>query len=234
MFRTLIATAAGIADTAVLAPLIIGASFVSDDATEALCRTWARTMLAGMGVELAVEGLENLDPKQTYVYTCNHQSHVDPPCCYVSLPGHLRFVAKESLFKIPVFGQALRATGQIPVDRGDGESSHARINESIEALRTRVSVIMFPEGTRSDDGVLKPFKKGPAVLALQAQVPLVPMAIVGSKEILPKGWNAVHAGKVRLRVGKPIPTAGLTLEARGALTERLREAIAALMVDLKP
>lgn len=232
MLRTLIAVSTAVADTAVIAPAIVGASFVSPDATEALARTWAKVMLRGLGVNLSVEGRENLDPNQSYVYACNHQSHVDPPSCYISLPGHLRFVAKESLFKIPVFGTALRRSGQIPIDRGDSSGAHEALNANLEALSTRISVVLFPEGTRSETGELGPFKKGAAVLAIRAQVPLVPLAITGTKEILPKGFNAIHGGDVKLRIGKPIPTRGMTLDDRGALTEKLRGEIASMLAAM--
>jgi 1-acyl-sn-glycerol-3-phosphate acyltransferase len=152
----------------------------------------------------------------------------------VSLPGHLRFVAKESLFKVPLFGGALRRAGHIPIDRGDSAGSAERLNKNLEALRTRVSIVLFPEGTRSDDGKLGPFKKGAAVLALQAQVPVVPMAIAGTRYILPKGFNAIHGGVVRLRVGTPIPTAGMSMDERGPLTDRLHAEVEKLMVGLEP
>jgi 1-acyl-sn-glycerol-3-phosphate acyltransferase len=234
MLRTLVAVGTAVAETVVLTPLIVGASYVSEDLTESLSRAWARTLLAGMGVERSVEGLEQLDVRQPYVYVCNHQSHVDPPTCFVSLPGHLRFVAKESLFKVPLFGAALKRAGHIPIDRSDHQSSTARLNENLEALKTRVSIVLFPEGTRSEDGVLGPFKKGAAVLAIQAQVPVVPMAIAGTRYVLPKGVNAIHGGRVRLRVGAPIPTAGMTLDDREALTSRLHDEVARLMVGLEP
>ena len=229
MLRTLIAVSTAVVDTAVHAPLVVGASFVSPDLTEALARSWARVALRGLGVELSVEGRENLDPNQPYVYACNHQSHVDPPSCMVALPGHLRFVGKESLFKIPVFGAALRRSGQIPIDRGDSAEARERLNAQLEELRTRISVVLFPEGTRSDTGELGAFKKGAAVLAIQAQVPLVPLAIDGTRHILPKGFSQIHGGKVRLRIGKPIPTAGMTLEQRDALNDQLRAEIVKML-----
>jgi 1-acyl-sn-glycerol-3-phosphate acyltransferase len=153
----------------------------------------------------------------------------------LSLEGHhLRFVAKESLFKVPLFGTALRRAGHIAIDRGDSQGAQEKLNQNLDALRTKVSVVLFPEGTRSEDGKLGPFKKGAAALALQAQVPVVPMAIAGTRYILPKGFNAIHGGTVRLRIGQPIPTAGMTLDDRGALTERMREEVAKLMVGLEP
>jgi 1-acyl-sn-glycerol-3-phosphate acyltransferase len=233
MLRTLTAISTALANTAVHGPLIVGASLVSPDATEALARSWARVMLRGLGVELSVEGRENLDPNQSCVYACNHQSHVDPPCCYLALPGHLRFVAKESLFKIPIFGAALRRSGQIPIDRGDATGARDALNANLEALSTRISVVLFPEGTRSETGELGPFKKGAAVLAIRAQVPLVPLAITGSRQILPKGLHAIHGGKVKLRIGKPIPTRGLTLDDRGMLTEKLRGEVARLLTEIQ-
>lgn len=233
MLRTLIAVSTAVVDTAVIAPLVVGTSFFSPDATEALARTWAKVMLNGLGVRLEVEGRENLDPNQPYVYACNHQSHVDPPSVAVSVPGHLRFAAKEELFKIPVFGTALRRSGQIAINRGDSASAQERLNAHIESLRTRISVVLFPEGTRSETGELGTFKKGAAVLAIQAQVPLVPMAIWGSKDILPKGFHAIHGGRVRLKIGKPIPTAGMTLDDRGALTEQLRGEIEEMVAEIR-
>lgn len=232
MLRTLIAAATAVVDTTVHAPLIMGASYLSPDATEVLCRSWARVMLKGLGVSLSVEGRERLDPHQPYVYACNHLSHVDPPSCYLALPGHLRMAAKKSLFQIPVFGWALHRSGQIPIDRGDAQRAQSQLNANVEAIKTRVSVLLFPEGTRSDDGTLQPFKKGAAVLAIQAQVPIVPLAIAGSREVLPKGFNAIHGGTVRIRIGQPIPTRGMTLEDRAALTEQVRSAVAALQVGL--
>jgi 1-acyl-sn-glycerol-3-phosphate acyltransferase len=234
MLRTAVAATTTVTGTLVLAPLIMGASFVSEDWTEKLSRAYALTILRGMGVERHVEGLENVDPQQPYVYVCNHQSHVDPPTCMASLPGHLRFVGKKSLFKVPLFGSALRRAGHIPIDRGDSTTSTDQLNKNLDALRTRVSIVLFPEGTRSETGALGPFKKGAAVMAIQAQVPVVPMAIAGTRYILPKGFNAIHGGVVRLRVGKPIPTKGMTLEDRGTLTDKLRHAVANLMVGLDP
>lgn len=232
MLRTLVAAGTAVADTAFHAPLIMGASYLDPDLAESLSRSWCRVLLDGFGVERRVEGLENLLPGRTAVYVCNHQSHVDPPTCFLSLPGPLRFVAKKSLFQVPVFGWALQRAGHIPIDRSDGAESRERINSHIEALRTKVSVMLFPEGTRSEDGTLGPFKKGAAVLALQAGVPVIPLAIAGTKEVLPKGFNQIRSGVVRLRIGKPISTEGMTLEDRGALTERMRSEVAALMVGL--
>ena len=224
MLRTAVAATTAVGtETRSLAPLIMGASFVSQDWTgAAVARLGALTILAGMGVERHVEGLERLDPNQPCVYACNHQSHVDPPTCMSLAAGHLRFVGKKSLFQVPLFGGALRRAGHIPIDRGDSAGSTDKLNENLEALKTRISIVLFPEGTRSEDGRLGVFKQGAAVRAIQAQVPVVPLAIDGTRHILPKGFNQIHGGKVRLRIGRPIPTAGMTLEDRGTLTDRLR------------
>jgi 1-acyl-sn-glycerol-3-phosphate acyltransferase len=221
-------------DTVVHAPLVAAASIVAPRASDGITRSWARIMLAGLGVRRSVSGLENLEPGKSYVFICNHQSHVDPPTCLLSLPGHLRFVAKESLFKIPLFGWGARRAGHIPIDRADNAGAVERLNQSLEPLRRgEVSLVMFPEGTRSDDGQLGAFKKGAAVMALRAQVPVVPMAITGSRQVLPKGFNQIHGGDVRLLIGKPIPTAGLTLDDRELLTSRMREEVARLLAQLE-
>jgi 1-acyl-sn-glycerol-3-phosphate acyltransferase len=144
----------------------------------------------------------------------------------------VRFVAKASLFKIPVFGSTMRNTGFIKVDRSGGAQDRQALAEAVSAVRERTSLLFFAEGTRSDDGQLLPFKKGAALLALQAQVPLVPVAVAGTRHILTKGSAFVHGGKrAVLRVGAPISTAGLGEEARTDLTQRVRQAVEALLAD---
>lgn len=196
--------------------------------SDPLIRLWATRVLRAAGVREDVQGVENCPPG-TCVYVSNHQSHFDAPLLFAHLPGHVRFVAKAELFKIPFFGSTLRNTGFIKVDRSGSAQDRDALAGAVGAVRERTSVLFFAEGTRSDDGVLQPFKKGAAVLALQAQVPIVPCAVAGTRHILPKGTALVHGGRrAVMRVGKPIPTAGLTEAARGELTEQVRQAVLAL------
>ena len=148
------------------------------------------------------------------------------------LPGTVRFVAKAELFRIPLFGHALKALGMVKVDRSGSESDRRAIESAVDAVRERVSLLFFAEGTRSEDGVLRSFKKGAAVLALGAQVPLVPLAVAGTRHILPKGSTWIHGGrKAVLQVGEAISTRGMTLDDRDALTEKARAAVVELLAQ---
>lgn len=158
----------------------------------------------------------------------NHQSLVDIAALVDTLPPSVswRFVAKKELVRVPIFGWCLVTTGQIIIDRGDRERAVASLRRAAERIRGGASVIVFPEGTRSPSGSLRPFKSGPFHLALEAQVPIVPVTVSGSQRITPKGSLQVRPGSVKIVFGKPIPTRGLPLDERGHLKERVREAIA--------
>jgi 1-acyl-sn-glycerol-3-phosphate acyltransferase len=166
------------------------------------------------------------------VLVCNHQSNFDAPFVFARLPKHVRFVAKQELYRIPIFGAAIKAMGNIRVERTGSDGDRKRIEAAIEQVRTRTSILFFAEGTRSTDGKLRSFKKGAAVLAIDAQVPLVPVAVAGAHEITPKGGLWVHSGRpLVLRVGKPIPTTGLGRGDRDTLTRQAHDAVAALLED---
>lgn len=203
------------------------------DADPAL-HLWARSVLASAGVRHQAYGLEHIPAEGNVVFVSNHQSHYDAMVNFAHIRKHTRYVAKAELFKIPVFGAAMRRAGNIPVQRTGSQGDRARLSESVEAVRERVSVLFFAEGTRSPDGELKPFKKGAATLAIQAGVPVVPMAVSGTRLILPKGGRAVQWGqRVALVVGEPISTQGLTLQDRDALTRRLEGAVAQLYAEAR-
>lgn len=212
--------------SSVISALSVGGAH--GEADKAL-RLWARGVLASAGVRHEAVGLEHIPTQGHVVFVCNHQSHYDAPLAMAHVETHTRFVAKAELFKIPVFGAALRRAGNIPVARSGGNEDRARLEEAVTALRERVSVLFYAEGTRSEDGRLRPFKKGAATLAIQAGVPVVPMAVSGTRLILPKGGRAVQWGqRVALVVGKPISTQGLTIEDRDTLTRGLEDAVAQL------
>src|SRR5690606_31303222 len=138
-----------------------------------------------------------------------------------------RFVAKKELVRVPIFGWCLVTTGQIIIDRGNRERAVRSLRRAAERIRGGASVIVFPEGTRSPSGSLRPFKSGPFHLALEAQVPIVPVTVSGSQRITPKGRLVVHPGTVKITYGPPIPTRGLGLEDRRRLKARVRAAIVA-------
>lgn len=223
------AVMAAAASTVVIGPLVMALALADERAPDPLLRLWCNNFLRAAGVREEVDGLEGL-PSGNAVYVCNHQSNFDPVFIYARLGKHLRFIAKRELFKIPIFGGALRATGMIPVDRSGSDRDKEAIAKAVEAVRTRVSILSFAEGTRDPNGVLRPFKKGAAVLALSAQVPLVPLAVAGTKDVMQKNSLLIHGGRpVVLMVGQPLPTEGMSLEERDALNDRAHDAVAALL-----
>lgn len=192
-------------------------------------REWARRMLAAAGIEVHVTGLEHAAGLGPCVYVANHLSFVDVWAVLVALPGSLRFVGKRELFRIPIFGTALRVSGQIPIDRQDRRAAVASFDVAGRLLAAGHSAVVFPEGTRSLDGSLQTLKKGAFVLAIATQRPVVPVAVVGTFGILPKGGIVPRAGRVEVRVGAPIFTTGLTYEDRDALVARASAAMTGLL-----
>ena len=137
----------------------------------------------------------------------------------------IRFVARKEVFKTPVMGQAMRATGQILVDRSDCEQAIASLSQAAKRISKGITVLVFPEGTRSSNGELKDFKKGGFMLALEAQVPIIPVGVSGTRSIVPRGEWRFKPGTVGVSMGDPIPTAGLTVSDRDALMRTVRDAL---------
>ncbi len=192
-------------------------------------RAWARLLLASAGVTVTVEGTEHLSQTEAQVIVANHQSWFDILALFYVLPVELRFVAKKELFAIPFFGWALRALGHVRLDRGNLQAAIKAYEVASGYIREqRLSVLVFPEGTRSRTGRLQPFKAGPFVLAIQSGAPIVPVYVAGTFGILPKGSIRVRPADVRVLVGPPIPTAGLTLDDRDALRNRAHAEVSRL------
>jgi 1-acyl-sn-glycerol-3-phosphate acyltransferase len=174
---------------------------------------------------VGVTGGERILPEQPYVFMCNHQSNFDIPVLLGNLPVQFRWLAKAELFKVPIFGRAMHAAGYISIDRSDRQSAFESLQKAADVLRGGVSIMVFPEGTRSLDGVLKPFKKGGFVLAIEAGVPVVPVAIRGTHGIMPKGKRLIRPGDVTVCIGEPIATTPYTLETKEVLMGYVRHAI---------
>jgi 1-acyl-sn-glycerol-3-phosphate acyltransferase len=203
-------------------------SFVGEEAMDPVLYVWADSILRTSKVRTEVIGLEHL-PATNFVLCANHQSNFDALVLFRHIRRHMRFVAKSQLLKVPVFGYALKRAGNIFVDRQGTAADKHKLRDAVHAVRERVSVVFFAEGTRSDDGVLRPFKKGAAMMALEAQVPLVPVALAGTHLILQKGTAAIHPRPAVLVIGKPIETAGLSVDARDAITERAHAEVEKLL-----
>lgn len=195
----------------------------------ATARRWARSLLTIGGVRVSVEGIEKIRPDGSYVIASNHLSYMDTPVVLANVPVQFRFLAKRGLFQIPFLGTHLARAGHIPVPREDPRAAVKTMTLAAETIRTRgISMLVFPEGGRSHDGNLRPFKEGAAFIGIKSGVPIVPIALVGTREVLPYGSGSIRPGKVTLRVGEPIETAALTIRDRGAVTEKIREQIVAM------
>lgn len=196
-----------------------------------VARAWARTLLRVSGVRVYVEGLEHIDPAGSYVFVSNHLSYMDTPVALAHIPAQFRFLAKRGLFQIPFLGTHLSRAGHIPVPREDPRAAVKTLQTAAEAIqRKKISMLIFPEGGRSE-GVLRPFKEGGAYIAIRAGAPIVPLVMIGTRQILPYGGGVVLSGDVTLRVLPPIETSQLALKDRGALTEKLR---ALILNELEP
>ena len=196
----------------------------------AVARAWSRALLRIGFVHVEVEGLEKIAPNGSYVFASNHLSYMDTPVVLSNIPVQFRFLAKKGLFQIPFLGTHLARAGHIPVPREDPRAAVKTLTTAADAIRARgISMLIFPEGGRSRDGGLQEFKEGGAYIAIKAGVPLVPIALSGTRAVLPFGSAIIRPGRVRMRVGDPIPTAGLTLHDRVRLTGQVRDEIVALL-----
>jgi 1-acyl-sn-glycerol-3-phosphate acyltransferase len=191
-------------------------------------RGWARSILRLAGISVRVLHPERLDPARSFVIVSNHESFCDIPVLLATLPMSLRFMAKRSIFRVPVLGWSIAAAGFIPVDRGERARGTATMDAALRRLRGGRSVVIFPEETRSSDGSLLPFKQGAALLALRSGLPLFPFGIAGTRRILPKGSWRIAGGPVVLCAGAPIGVEGRPPSDRRELTRRAQAEIESL------
>jgi 1-acyl-sn-glycerol-3-phosphate acyltransferase len=191
-----------------------------------LARAWGRFVLAVSGVRVRVEGLEHIDPNGSYIFISNHLSYMDTPVVLSHVPVQFRFLAKRGLFQIPLLGTHLKQAGHIPVPREDPRAAVKILQLAAETIvNKKISLLVFPEGGRSRDGQLRPFKEGAAYIGIKAGVPLVPIVLIGTRDVLPFGAGVVLSGDVTLRIFPPIQTAALTLKDRGRVTDEIRDLI---------
>ena len=191
---------------------------------------WGRALLAVSGVKVRVAGLENVPREGGFVFVSNHVSHMDVPVIYGHLPVPFRFIAKKSLFRVPFLGWHLHRGGHIQIVREDTRSSVRALAEARRLLGEGRSVHVFAEGSRSV-GPLRAFKAGAALIAIKAGATVIPIGVAGTEAVLPRGAIFIRPGTVGLRVGEPIPTAGLASRDHAAFTEQLRERVSALIAE---
>jgi 1-acyl-sn-glycerol-3-phosphate acyltransferase len=188
-------------------------------------RNWISWIFRTCGIRVVVEGLEHVDRTRSYVFMSNHQSVLDIGALVLTLPVEWRFVAKRELTWVPFFGWALGLSDQIVIDRGNRASAVKSLKRAAERVRRGISVIVFPEGTRSPTGRMREFKSGGFHLALEAQVPILPTTVSGSFDLIPKRSLKVQSGTIKVVYGEPIPTRGLGVDDRHRLKDLVRAAI---------
>lgn len=196
-----------------------------DRAFHALARSWAHTTLRICGVDVRVRGLEKLEPGRSYVYVCNHASMFDIPAILASLPDQVRIIYKKELNWIPIFGWGLKFGSYIAVDRSHSAEAMRSLEAAARKIATGASVLLFAEGTRTMDGRLQPFKRGAFNLAVKAGVPVVPLTVNGSFNILPKSSFAIRPGNVELVLETPIPITGKGRDEEKRLMDLVRAAM---------
>ncbi len=186
---------------------------------------WARVIVWASGVKVKIEGLEHVRGEGPYLFMSNHQGSYDIFALEGHLPFHFKWLAKKELFSIPVLGWAMAAAGYISIDREGTRKTVKAMNEAARKIREGMSVVIFPEGSRSPDGSIQPFKKGGFTLAIKSRVPIIPISITGSREIMPKGKLTAASGEIRIRIDQSIETQDYSLKDWKFLMEKVRQTI---------
>ena len=231
MIRALLASISFVIATIVgsILALVLGAADRTGDAVLALARLWSRVILGAPGVRVQVSSRVPLDPTRPYVFVANHASMIDIWAVFIAVPASFRFIAKKQLSYIPLFGWAMSAGRFIFIDRQNPLAARRSIDEAARRIRAGQSVVIFPEGTRTRDGRLGPFKKGGFRLAIDSGAAIVPIAIKGSRELMPRGAALIRSGTVTVDIGEPIPTAGLKTEDRNKLINDVHARVAEML-----
>jgi 1-acyl-sn-glycerol-3-phosphate acyltransferase len=194
-----------------------------------IAQVWARTCVAISGARLTIIGGDNLQKYPVAVYASNHTSYMDTPVIFATLPFQFRILARKDLWSIPFIGWYLARSGQIPIDTENPSATLSSLSAGVKALRARMPLFVFPEGSRTPDGELKDFLAGAAFLAIRAQVPLVPIALTGVFDLLPIHTHHFFPCEMTLTVGDPIETTGMTMRQADELTRTLRTRIAEML-----
>lgn len=233
--RSLLTWGVGVVVTVVCAGIVIAIALIKDTSPwiEKVIRFWSRVWILVSGTDLVIEGQWNVDPDQSYVVVSNHLSTLDIMACFLAVRLPIRYLAKKELFRVPILAQGMRAVGIIEVDRTARSAVHAQVNkQAAELIAKGRSLIIYAEGTRPRNGVMKPFKKGAFTMAIASQLPILPVSIHGTYEAMPPGTPWVRGGKVQVIVDPPISTEGMDHSDTGELRDRVYELIAKRVTDM--
>jgi 1-acyl-sn-glycerol-3-phosphate acyltransferase len=224
MIRSVLLVVVAVAVTAFMSTCAFLFPIISpgENKVHKIANLWARMLLWLTSTRVDVIGRENVLMNRPQIFMANHQSDFDILIVLAYIPGQLRWIAKKELFKIPVFGKAMRNAGYIEIDRQNHEKALKSLDEAAQKIREGKSVVTFPEGTRSRDGKIRPFKQGMFHLAIQSGVPIVPISIIGASEIMPKRSLNVRPGRITMVIDRPVDMSGYTLETKGELIEKIR------------
>jgi 1-acyl-sn-glycerol-3-phosphate acyltransferase len=227
VLRTLFVAIVAVLDTIpfATATLVVAVFKSNAKVIDPIIRAWARVLVWAAGIDLRIEGAEIVDPKQRYILVANHYSYFDIPCVFAAIPQPIRFMAKISLFKIPIFGWAIGRAGFIPIDRKNRRTAVKSFDLAVERIRKGNTIVVFPEEGRSRERAMRPFQRGGFLLALRSELPIVPIAIAGTFDVYSANAKWVTPGPVTIRVGTVIPTEGLTVRDKNRLLEESREQI---------
>jgi 1-acyl-sn-glycerol-3-phosphate acyltransferase len=191
-------------------------------------RNWSKLIMKTIFSPVRIIGMEKIDTSRTYVYAVNHASALDIPVLYASLPFQFRIVHKRELLSYPVIGWHLKRSGQVCVDQQNPSHSVGQIKSAVRTLKNGMPLVIFPEGGRTADGHIQPFLAGAFFMAIKANVDIVPIALIGTYELLPMNTFHIKSRPLEMRVGNPIPTSGLSLRNLEALSAKVRQEVQAL------
>jgi 1-acyl-sn-glycerol-3-phosphate acyltransferase len=227
MIRSALLVTLGIAITAFISFWCVIFSLFSnaENNIHKIANLWAKILLLICNTKVEIIGKENILRGKPQIFMANHQSDFDILIVLAHIPGQFRWLVKKELFHIPVFGAAMKSAGYIEIDRNNREKAMQSLDQAALSIREGKSIMAFPEGTRSRLGEIKPFKQGTFYLAIKSGVPIVPISIIGSGEIMPKRSLKIKPGKIKLVIDKPIDVKNITLENRQELITIVRNTI---------
>ena len=209
--------------------LIIAVVKSTSPMIDSVIHFWARWLVRSAGIDLRIEHVDRIQGDKRYILIANHHSYFDIPCILAAVPQPIRFMAKASLFQIPIFGWAIGRAGFIPVDRKDRRKAVKSFELAAQRIRQGNTIVIFPEEGRSRERTMRPFQRGAFLLSLKAGLPIVPLAVDGTYDVFRVGARRITPGVVTIRVGTPIDTEGRSVREKEALSTESRAQIASML-----